>query len=152
MPHDSAPVTKESQVTNEDIPIVDIVHLVQNSSITHLEHVEPNSRSHTTHQSFETSKKSLVTFSSEDAPVTHSHEVHSSSCSQFDNTLPLLAAEAAPTQSLIMEDILSHPIILEDHRASEIEHRIDLRSPLTLDHSLWSQKLRSHMGKVLVLM
>ncbi|CAF2167609.1 unnamed protein product [Brassica napus] len=144
-PHDSAPVTKESQVAKEDIPIVDIVHLMQNSSITHVEHVEPNSRSHTTHQSLETSKKSVVTLPSEDAsagPITHSHEVHSSSCSQFDNNLPLLAVEkAAPTQSLnIMEDIPSHSIFLEDHRASETEQQIDLRSPLTLDHQPFSME------------
>ncbi|KAL0865048.1 hypothetical protein Bca101_044166 [Brassica carinata] len=138
LPHDSAPVTKESQVTYEDIPIVDIVHLMENSSKTHVEHVEPNSRSHTTHQSLETSKKSLVTLSSEDAstsPVTHSHEVHFSSSSQIDNTLPILAAEkSAPTQSLIMEDIPSQSIILEDSRASETEQQIVPRSPLTLDH------------------
>ncbi|KAG2289226.1 hypothetical protein Bca52824_048830 [Brassica carinata] len=144
-PHDSAPVTKESQVAKEDIPIVDIVHLMQNSSITHVEHVEPNSRSHTTHQSLETSKKSVVTLPSEDAstsPVTHSHEVFSSSCSQFDNNLLLLAAEkAVPTQSLnIMEDIPSHSLFLEDHRASETEQQIDLRSPLTLDHQPFSME------------
>ena len=68
--------------------------------------------------------------------VTHSHEVHSSSCSQLDNNLPLLAAEkAAPTQSLIiMKDIPSHSIILKDPCASETGQQIDLRSFLTLDH------------------
>ncbi|KAL0714784.1 hypothetical protein Bca4012_021763 [Brassica carinata] len=122
---------------------------MQNSSITHVEQVEPNSRIHTTHQSFEASKKSLVTLLSEDAsasPVTHLHEVHSSSCSQLDNTLPLLAAEeVAPTQSLIMEGIPSHSIILEDPRASETEKLID-RSPLTLDHQQSYMELETSLA------
>ncbi|KAF3495117.1 hypothetical protein DY000_02054606 [Brassica cretica] len=89
--------------------------------------------------------RELVTLPSEDAstsPVTHSHEVFSSSCSQFDNNLLLLAAEkAVPTQSLnIMEDIPSHSLFLEDHRASETEQQIDLRSPLTLDHQPFSME------------
>ncbi|XP_013601846.1 PREDICTED: uncharacterized protein LOC106309362 [Brassica oleracea var. oleracea] len=125
-PHDSGPITKEPQVTNEEVPMVDIVKLLQSSS------------SPTTHQTPEISKKSLATLPSEGAfasPITHSHEVHTTPCSRIDNTLPLLAAdEVAPTQSRIMEDIPSHSVILEGYQASETEQPIDPHSPLTLDH------------------
>lgn len=108
------------------LPMVDIVNLLQSS------------RSPTTRQPHEISEKSVATLPSEGAfacLITHSHEVDTTPCSQIDNTLSLLAAdEAAPTQSLIMEDIPSSSIILEGFQASEIEQPVDPRSPLTLDH------------------
>ncbi|XP_013739111.2 uncharacterized protein LOC106441907 [Brassica napus] len=132
---DYAPITKEHHVTNEEIPMVDIVKLLQNSSA---DHPEPNSRSPIAQQTHETFKKPLVTLPPKDAfasPVTHSHEVHSDPCSQINHTLPLLAVEkAAPVQSHIMESIPSHSIILEDSETSKIEQPFDLRSPVTLDH------------------
>ncbi|XP_013607538.1 PREDICTED: uncharacterized protein LOC106314153 [Brassica oleracea var. oleracea] len=135
---DYAPITKEHHVTNEEIPMVDIVKLLQNSSASGVDHPEPNSRSPITRQTHETFKNPLVTLPPKDAfasPVTHSHEVHSDPCSQINHTLPLLAVEkAAPVQSHIMESIPSHSIFLEDSEASKIEQPFDHRSPLTLDH------------------
>uniref|UniRef100_A0A0D3B157 DUF4283 domain-containing protein n=1 Tax=Brassica oleracea var. oleracea TaxID=109376 RepID=A0A0D3B157_BRAOL len=91
-PHDSATVTKEPQVTNEEIPVVNIVHLAQNSFSTLVENLEPCSGSLSTQQELETPEKSLITTPSEAAvvtPFTDSHEVHSTSCSEIDVTIPM---------------------------------------------------------------
>ena len=102
-PLGSAAVIKENHDTNEEIPTVDIVLLLQNTPSTHVNHLEPNSQSPSAHRVHETPKNSSVTAHPEDAtsdPITHSHEVHSTSCSKLGTTLPMLAATTvAPPQS-----------------------------------------------------
>lgn len=69
------------------------------------------------------------------SPSTHSHAIHSTLCSQIDNTLPILAATTAePIQSLTMENIPLQSITLEDSRAHDSEQPIDLHFPPTLNH------------------
>ena len=58
-------IIKEPQATNEEIPMLDIVHLVHNSSNTLIDNLEPNSRSFSAHQAHETPRKSLLTTASE---------------------------------------------------------------------------------------
>ncbi|KAG2276899.1 hypothetical protein Bca52824_059454 [Brassica carinata] len=58
-------IFKEPQATNEEIPMLDIVHLVHNSSNTLIDNLEPNSRLFSTHQAHETPRKSLLTTASE---------------------------------------------------------------------------------------
>ncbi|CAN6988746.1 unnamed protein product, partial [Brassica rapa subsp. trilocularis] len=134
-PHDSATVTKEPQVTNEEIPVVNIVHLAQNSFSTLVENLEPCSGSLSTQQALETPEKSLITTPSEVAvvtPFTDSHEVHSTSCSEIDVTIPMLAAaNVAPSNSPIMEAIPSQSIIVEDPSSSANEQQIDPTTPPT---------------------
>ncbi|KAF3566327.1 hypothetical protein DY000_02013193 [Brassica cretica] len=54
-------IIKELQDTNEEIPMLDIFHLVHNSSNTLIGNLEPNLRSFSTHQEHETPRKSLLT-------------------------------------------------------------------------------------------
>ncbi|XP_013601674.1 PREDICTED: uncharacterized protein LOC106309153 [Brassica oleracea var. oleracea] len=103
--------TKETQGTGEEIPIVDIVKLLQNTSSTHADHLEPKSLSPSSHQVGETPIESYVTTPSEVAlasSLTHSHE--------------------------IMEEIPSPIIILEGSGASENEQPIGPSTPLTRNH------------------
>ncbi|KAL0721894.1 hypothetical protein Bca4012_036493 [Brassica carinata] len=44
-PHDAAPITAELRVTNEEIPVMDIVYLAQNSFNTLVENLKPSSGS-----------------------------------------------------------------------------------------------------------
>lgn len=77
-------------VTNGEIPLVDIVHLVHSSSSTLAHDLEPHSLSSSTHQKHETLKKSLATTTLETAIAnlsTHLYEVHCIPFSEFDNTL-----------------------------------------------------------------
>ena len=137
-PLGSAAVIKENHDTNEEIPTVDIVLLLQNTPSTHVNHLEPNSQSPSAHRVHETPKNSYVTAHPEDAtsdPFTHSHEVQSTSCSKLGTTLPMLAATtAAPSQLQIMKEIPSQVNILEVSHASENEQPIGRHSPITQNH------------------
>ncbi|KAF2547773.1 hypothetical protein F2Q70_00021221 [Brassica cretica] len=137
-PLGSAAVIKENHDTNEELSTVDIVLLLQNTPSTHVNHLEPNSQSPSAHRVHETPKNSSVTAHPEDAtsdPITHSHEVHSTSCSKLGTTLPMLAATiVAPSQSQIMEEISSQVNILEVSHASENEQPIGRHSPITQNH------------------
>ncbi|KAF8109278.1 hypothetical protein N665_0098s0006, partial [Sinapis alba] len=84
-PQNSAPITKEPQVTNEEVPMVDIVKLLQNSSTCRADHLEPNLRSPITQQTHQTTKNSLVILPLKDAFASPG-EVHLNPCSQIDNT------------------------------------------------------------------
>lgn len=116
--HSEVQAAKETQVTNEEIPVVDIVKVMHNTTSIHGDHVKPESHSPPSHQERGTplefhvtkpSKVALASFS------THSHEVHLAHCSKNDIILPMLVSvHAAPSQSQTMEEILSHIIILED--------------------------------------
>uniref|UniRef100_M4EJ55 Uncharacterized protein n=1 Tax=Brassica campestris TaxID=3711 RepID=M4EJ55_BRACM len=65
-------------------------------------------------------------------PFTDSHEVHSTSCSEIDVTIPMLAAaNVAPSNSPIMEAIPSQSIIVEDPSSSANEQQIDPTTPPT---------------------
>ncbi|KAF2581088.1 hypothetical protein F2Q70_00009285 [Brassica cretica] len=98
---------QRNQATSEEIPMVDIVHLLQNSSTTLVDHLETGSCSLSSHHAQGTLQKFSVIMPSEIAIAnlfTHSHEIHSTPCSQIDNTLPMLtAAKAVLIQSLTME-------------------------------------------------
>uniref|UniRef100_M4CRI1 CCHC-type domain-containing protein n=1 Tax=Brassica campestris TaxID=3711 RepID=M4CRI1_BRACM len=117
-PRDAAPVTKEPLDSNEEIPVVDIVTLVQNSANTLVDHLNRKSCSPSAHQAHETLGESSIATPSEVAiatPFTKSHEVHSTSCSEIDVTIPTLAAASvALSYSPIMEVIPSQSIISED--------------------------------------
>ena len=99
------------------------IGLLQNTPSSHVNHLEPNLQSPSGHQAHETPKNLSVTTPSEDVtsgPITHSHEVHSTSCLKIDDTLPMLAATiAAPSQTQIMEEIPSQVNIFEASHASE---------------------------------
>lgn len=107
--------------------MVNIVHLAQNSFSTLVENLEPCSGSLSTQQELETPEKSLITTPSEAAvvtPFTDSHEVHYTSCSEIDVTIPMLAAaNVAPSNSPIMEAIPSQSIIVEDPSFSANEQK-----------------------------
>ena len=98
--------------------MVDIVTLVQNSANTLVDHLDRKSCSPSAHQAHETLGESLIATPSEVAiatPFTESHEVHSTSCSEIDVTIPTLAAASvALSYSPIMEVIPSQSIISED--------------------------------------
>ncbi|CAN6855814.1 unnamed protein product, partial [Brassica oleracea] len=53
-PRDAAPVTKEPLDINEEIPVVDIITLVQNSANTLVDHLDRKSCSPSAHQAHET--------------------------------------------------------------------------------------------------
>ncbi|KAL0674623.1 hypothetical protein Bca4012_002604 [Brassica carinata] len=102
---------------------------------TLVENLEPCSGSLSTQQALETPEKSLITTPSEVSvvtPFTDSHEVHSTSCSEIDVTIPMLAAaNVAPSNSPIMEAIPSQSIIVEDPSSSANEQQIDPTTPPT---------------------
>lgn len=137
-PLGSPAVTKETYDTNEEVPTVDIVPLLQSSPSAHVNHSEQNLQSHSAHKEQETPKNTSDTTHTEDAnsvPFTHSHEVHSTSCSKIDDTLSILAATiAAPSESQIMEEIPSQVNILEASQTSENEQTVGPHSPLTHNH------------------
>nr|VDD25354.1 unnamed protein product [Brassica oleracea] len=95
-----------------------LVTLVQNSANTLVDHLDSKSCSPSAHQAHETLGESLIATPSEVAiatPFTESHEVHSTSCSEIDVTIPTLAAASvALSYSPIMEVIPSQSIISED--------------------------------------
>ena len=134
-PRDAAPVTKEPLDSNEKIPVVDIVTLVQNSANTLVDHLDRKSCSPLAHQAHETLGESSIATPSEVAiatPFTESHEVHSTSCSEIDVTIPTLAAASvALSYSPIMEVIPSQSIIVEDPSSSANEQQIDPTTPPT---------------------
>ncbi|CAN6860757.1 unnamed protein product [Brassica oleracea var. botrytis] len=127
-PRDAAPVTKEPLDSNEEIPVVDIVTLVQNSANTLVDHLDRKSCSPSAHQAHETLGESSIATPSEVAiatPFTESHEVHSTSCSEIDVTIPTLAeASVALSYSPIMEVIPSQSIISKDPESFINEQQI----------------------------
>ncbi|WZY81152.1 hypothetical protein YC2023_027536 [Brassica napus] len=93
-------------------------NLLTNSANTLVDHLNRKSCSPSAHQAHETLGESSIATPSEVAiatPFTKSHEVHSTSCSEIDVTIPTLAAASvALSYSPIMEVIPSQSIISED--------------------------------------
>lgn len=129
---------KQTDVTNEEIPMVNIVQLLQNTSSTHVDHLEPNLHSPFVHLECETPKKSSVTTFCDDAIAslfTHSHEEHFIPCSKIDYTLSmLLAPNVAFSLSQNMEEIPTQNIILEDFCPFKNEQPIDLYALVSHNH------------------
>ncbi|KAL0873449.1 hypothetical protein Bca101_023154 [Brassica carinata] len=134
-PQDPAPA--KAHVTNEEVPLVEIDKLLQNSFET-LPGALDNSSLTTAHQAHKITTNSFVTAPLEvptPTTLTHSHEVHPTSCSKIENTLSMLAVEnAARPQSHAMEEIPSKVIILESSQASENEQSVSHHSPITNNH------------------
>ena len=89
---------QRNQATSEEISMVNIVQLLQNSSTTLVDHLETGLCSLSPHHAQGTLQKFSVTMPSEITianPFTHLHEIHSTPCSQIDNTLPMLTAAKA---------------------------------------------------------
>lgn len=84
--HIEVQAAKETQVTNEEIPVVDIVKVMHNTMSTHGDHFEPEPHSPPSHQErgtpieFHVTKPSNVDLAS---LPTHSHEVHPAHCSKI---------------------------------------------------------------------
>ncbi|CAF1709151.1 BnaCnng04740D [Brassica napus] len=105
-----------------------LVTLVHNSANTLVDHLDRKSCSPPAHQAHETLGESSIATPSEVAiatPFTESHEVHSTSCSEIDVTIPTLAAASvALSYSPIMEVIPSQSIISEDPESFVNEQQI----------------------------
>ncbi|KAG2257458.1 hypothetical protein Bca52824_076752 [Brassica carinata] len=110
-PQDSAPA--KVHVPNEEVPLVEIDKLLQNSS-------ETLAALHkiTTNSSFNARLEVLAS-----TTFTHSHEVISTSCLKFENTLPMLAVEnAAHPHSHKL--ISHHSPITHNHKQFNMEREI----------------------------
>ncbi|KAL0646120.1 hypothetical protein Bca4012_044411 [Brassica carinata] len=108
--------------------IRELVQFDRNSANTLVDHLDRKSCSPSAHQAHETLGESSIATPSEVAiatPFTESHEVHSTSCSEIDVTIPTLAeASVALSYSPIMEVIPSQSIISKDPESFINEQQI----------------------------
>ncbi|XP_022553097.1 uncharacterized protein LOC111203531 [Brassica napus] len=127
----SDPATKETDKPDDQVPLVDINHLLQSGRSV------SNTLFPSVHQSSMNIEESSITEPSETETtntVSPSHEVLSPSCSKFENTLPILTVgNTAPSHSHVKEEIPSKSTILESSQVSDHEQLSGPYSPHTLN-------------------
>ena len=127
----SDPATKETDKPDDQVPLVDINHLLQSGRSV------SNTLFPSVHQSSMNIEESSITEPSKTETtnmVSPSHEVLSPSCSKLENTLPILAVgNTAPSHSHVMEEISSKSTILESSQVSDHEQLSGPYSPHTLN-------------------